>query len=223
MNYIAIIGDIKNSKKIQLRDKVQNKLNLILSEINEIYSDDISARFLITLGDEFQGLLQNSAHLLDIIRYIQRKMYPVKLRFGIEFGRINTAIHSDAAIGADGPAYYTARKIIEQLRAQEKRLKRQAPDIQIGIYEMEILRLQEINTILSLLTLLENEWSEGQRLTIWDMEQYGGNQAECAKRMNTTQSTIARRLAGGCYLAYQQASETVRKSIKQLEENIGEL
>lgn len=55
-------------------------------------------------------------------------MYPVRLRFGIGFGEISTNIFCEAAIGTDGPAYYEARKMIEKLHKQEKKLKKQAAD-----------------------------------------------------------------------------------------------
>lgn len=216
MNYTAIIGDIKDSKKIKNRNQIQKQLSDILKFVNEVYCADISAKFIITLGDEFQGLLKSNEHLLDIIKYIQREMHPVKLRFGIGFGEISTTLFFEAAIGADGPAYYAAREVIEQLREQEKKLKRQAPDIQISVYDAENFEIAEINTILTLMKVLEEGWSEKQRLTIWDMAQNGGSQEECAKRMNTTQSTVARRLADGNYLTYERARKIVKEALRQL-------
>ena len=133
MNYIAVIGDIKDSKLIENRGQIQEKLNRALKQINEIYQDDIASKFIITLGDEFQGLLKNEEHLIGIVKYIQQVMYPVKLRFGIGIGEIRTDIFYEAAIGADGPAYYEARKVITELREQEKKLKKQAADIQFSI------------------------------------------------------------------------------------------
>ena len=55
--YIAIIGDIKGSKKLDNRNEVQKKLTSVLDDINKKYKDDIYSKFTITLGDEFQGLL----------------------------------------------------------------------------------------------------------------------------------------------------------------------
>ena len=75
--YIAVIGDIKESKKITNRSEVQKKLKLILEKINEKYNDDISSKFMITLGDEFQGLLCNGKNTMNIIFEMERKMYPV--------------------------------------------------------------------------------------------------------------------------------------------------
>ena len=145
-------------------------------------------------------------------------MYPVKLRFGIGIGEIRTDIFYEAAIGADGPAYYEARKVITELREQEKKLKKQAADIQFSIYETKRFEIEEINTILVLMKLIEDKWSEKQRFTIWDMEQNGGSQKECAERMNTTQSTVARRLAEGNYLIYERAKETVDRAVRRLGE-----
>ena len=126
MQYYAIIGDIKRSKKIENRCEIQEKLKKILDNVNSIYNNDISAKFLITLGDEFQGLLEITAPILEIIKYIQREIYPIKLRFGVGIGNVSTLINHEAAIGADGPAFYAAREMIEFLREQEKKLKKQA-------------------------------------------------------------------------------------------------
>lgn len=218
MNYIAVIGDIKDSKNIENRSQIQKKLNSVLKYVNGAYHDDISAKFIITLGDEFQGLLKSNEHILDIIKYIQREMYPVSLRFGIGVGEIRTDIFYEAAIGADGPAYYAARKMIEELREQEKKLKKQAADIKISVYGIENFEITEINTILALMKIIEDRWSDKQRFTIWNMALNGGSQEKCAKRMNTTQSTVARRLADGCYLTYENARKTVDEALRRLGE-----
>ena len=60
---------------------------------------------MITLGDEFQGLLEITVSILEIIKYIQREIYPIKLRFGVGIGNVSTLINHEAAIGADGPAF----------------------------------------------------------------------------------------------------------------------
>ena len=140
MQYYAIIGDIKRSKKIENRCEIEEKLKKILDNVNSIYNNDISAKFLITLGDEFQGLLEITAPILEIIKYIQREIYPIKLRFGVGIGNVSTLINHEAAIGADGPAFYAAREMIEFLREQEKKLKKQAADIQISVYEKNVLK-----------------------------------------------------------------------------------
>ncbi len=218
MSYTAVIGDIKDSKNIEKRSQVQKKLAGVLKGINEFYKSDISAKFVITLGDEFQGLLNKNEHLFDIIRHIQKEMYPVQLRFGVGIGEISTNVFYEAAIGADGPAYYAARNMIEELRDQEKKLKKHAADIQLSIFDTECFEIEEINIILALMKTIEDGWSDKQRYTIWDMAQNGGSQEECAKRMDTTQSTVARRLADGSYTTYERAKKTIDKALRYLGE-----
>ena len=220
MDYVAIIGDIKQSKKIENRIEVQKKLDKVLKNINVMYQEDIAARFLITLGDEFQGLLKWKDNVFDIIKYIQRNMYPVELRFGIGIGEISTDIFYEAAIGADGPAYYAARQSIQELHEKEKKFKKHTADIQMGLYNKTSFDIEEINMMLSLIKTIEDSWTEKQRYTIWDMIEYGGSQTECAKRMKTSQSTVARRLAEGNYLIYKQSGDVMRKAIKRIGEEV---
>lgn len=215
--YYAIIGDIKNSKEIDNRYEVQNKLKKILDDINLKYKADIKANFLITLGDEFQGLLNSPVFAIEIVKYIQRELYPVKLRFGIGIGEISTEINQKAAIGADGPAFYAAREMINFLKNEEKHLKNQAPDIQIGYYNSKTIEIDEINIMLTLIKVIEDSWTDKQRYTIWDMMLNGGSQEKCAKRMKTSQSTVARRLLDGKYLIYLKSLKIIGEAIDKLE------
>lgn len=217
MNYIAIIGDIKHSKNISNRYEIQEKLKKTLDYINKQFKKDIAAKFLITLGDEFQGLLSAAEPLVDIIGYIQNEMFPVRIRIGVGIGEITTEINRNAAIGADGPAFYAARRAITGIHDTEKKLKKQAPDVQVEFEDSSDLDLEQINTILSLLKVVENGWSESQRKTIWDMIENGGSQEDCAKRMKTTQSTVARRLSSGNYIVYNNSRKLLREVTKRFD------
>lgn len=103
------------------------------------------------------------------------------------------------------------------MHKQEKRLKKQAADIQIEFYEKECFAVLEINTMLSLVKTIEDSWNEKQRYTIWDMIRYQDSQEICARRQNTTQSTVARRLSDGKYLVYISAMTTIKDAIQRLE------
>lgn len=72
--------------------------------------------------------------------------------------------------------------------------------------------------ILSFIKIIEEGWSEQQRCTIWDMAQNGGSQKECANRMGTTQSTVARRLADGSYITYERVKNIVNDALKHIGE-----
>lgn len=216
--YIAIIGDIKNSKELENRRDTQIKLNSVLNNINAKYKSVISAKFMITLGDEFQGLLCRGDGALDIIEEIQRAMYPVKIRFGIGVGQITTEINAEMAIGADGPGYYKAREAIEMLKNSEYRNKTQAANIRIEVENDENSITIMLNTIFSLMAVIQDNWSRRQREIVWAYEQYGGSQLECAERLNISQSSVQRSLINSNYYAYKDAKETVNTVLREIGE-----
>lgn len=216
--YIAIIGDIKNSKELENRRDTQIKLNSVLNNINAKYKSVISAKFMITLGDEFQGLLCRGDGALDIIEEIQRAMYPVKIRFGIGVGQITTEINAEMAIGADGPGYYKAREAIEMLKNSEYRNKTQAANIRIEVEDDENSITIMLNTIFSLMAVIQDNWSRRQREIVWAYEQYGGSQLECAERLNISQSSVQRSLINSNYYAYKDAKETVNTVLREIGE-----
>ena len=188
-SYIAIIGDMKNSKIMNDRNAVQNALKNLLDRVNEKYSKDISAKFMITLGDEFQGLLHDGAHVMHIIEEIQSAMYPVEIRFGIGVGPITTDINVNMAIGADGPGYYKARQAIEFLKENEDKNMTHAADIRIEVDGDNDDSTAVMNTVLSLLTIVKANWTGRQREIIWDTIKYNDSQAKSAGRLKVAQRT----------------------------------
>lgn len=214
--YIAIIGDIKKSKKITDRKSVQEKLRRVLEQVNKKYEKDISAKFMITLGDEFQGLLKGGENVLNIIQDIQMEMYPIIIRFGIGVGEITTNINAEMAIGADGPGYYMARSAIESLKQEELKNRKQSADIKIKIAEEKNKIAEMLNTIFSLMTVIQSNWTDRQREIIMDYRKYKGSQSDCAKRLGITQFSVQRGLNNGNYYAYKDAIDSVNDILGEI-------
>ena len=214
--YVAIIGDIKESKKINNRNEIQKKLIQVLEEINLKYDTDISSKFIITLGDEFQGLLCNGANTLRIISEIERKMYPIKIRFGVGVGTITTEVNKEMSLGADGPGYYKARNAIEYLKDNEKKNQTNTADIRFEVDSENQSTTLMINTILSLLTAIKDLWSDRQREIIWDMLEHQDSQVDVAKRLKIKQPAVQKSLAKGKYYAYKDALETIGKALEEI-------
>ncbi|HJC22647.1 MAG TPA: SatD family protein [Candidatus Eisenbergiella merdavium] len=214
--FIAVIGDIQGSRSLQQRGEIQNRLEAVLKEINESFEDDIAAKFLITLGDEFQGLLFNGKNLLKIIEKIKFELYPVTFRFGIGTGHITTDIHPDMALGSDGPAFYHARAAIDLLRKNENRKKAALSDLffQSEKDDRSIERL--LNTAFSLLYTLEQTWTDRQREIIRDLLIHQDGQTKTADRMGITQSAVNKALSSGSYYTYEKALKEVSAAMEEL-------
>ncbi|MEM1182609.1 MAG: SatD family protein [Acidobacteriota bacterium] len=117
--YIAVIGDLVDSKSLPDRAAVQRHLIGALERFNQEAESSIAAKFLVTLGDEFQGLLRASAGVSDFWWFFQelmRSIAPVRLGFGL--GPLATDLR-DVALGMDGPCFYAARAAIEKAHAEK--------------------------------------------------------------------------------------------------------
>ncbi len=209
--YYAVIGDIINSKKLSDRFGVQEKLTEILAEFNDTYEDDLASNFIITIGDEFQGLLRKGDHILEIIDKINILMNPVQIRFGIGIGEIKTRINK-LSIGADGPAYWHAREAILKVHEEND----------YGIAKLMISAQENpnlivmINEILRLSSFIESRWRETQKeLVDTAILNYGHSlnvkQTELAKLLNLTNQALNQRIQSSGYYNYIRARSQVTK------------
>ncbi len=212
--YCAVIGDIISSKLIKEREKTQDNLKKILDEINLKYDSLIAARFTITLGDEFQGLMRSPDKLIEAIDIIKSKIYPVRLRIGIGIGSIDTKIDKNAALGADGSAYHNAREAISSIKQSKHRYQQPQHGIKLCSGELHDYFEDELfNSIFVLCNSIENNWTDKQRNLVWDTQFYQKTQRELAKEYGINQSSIQRRLKASNYYAYKYAIDNIQNSL----------
>lgn len=199
MRYCALIGDIIGSRELapEARSGLQARLKHVLEEINEEFKMDIAAQFLITLGDEFQGLLYLAEPVLEIIERIDRAAYPSRIRYGIGIGELSTPVADEAALGADGPAYHLARDGVDALRAQ--RTQGFPVLVRTGGPEEHLL-----DGLCLLLNEMASSWSEKQRECVRMMRQLG-EQLAVAERLDMAPSTVSRTLARARYGTWERA------------------
>ncbi|GFP75671.1 SatD family protein [Clostridium fungisolvens] len=114
MCYITMIFDLKDSKNIENRYEVQRLLINALKKCNATFSDVIASPFLITLGDEWEGLLRKDAPYDKIIRFFRENL-PEYLDFytGIGIGEITINNFELTVNQLDGPSFHLARKAIK--------------------------------------------------------------------------------------------------------------
>jgi len=118
---VAFIGDIIRSRKLppDSREPVQRDLEEFLLWINRTYRRGVLASFLVTLGDEFQGLVGDPAVIPDIVQDAREKLPGVKFRIALGYGRLTTPLKK-VALGTDGPAWHNARDLLNSWRAGKR-------------------------------------------------------------------------------------------------------
>lgn len=202
--YIAVIADLVGSRQIQDRRGAQALLRQVLQEINKTYQDQMASDFSLTLGDEFQGVLKAPEKILEILFQIKFRLHPLKIRFGVGFGQISTAIDPAQSIGADGPAYYVARQMISEVKRIQSGKKALHVDMQFGHAERTGC-LDALNAGLCLMHFIESGWTNKQRENIKDSLFSDLNQSQLALKKGLNQSTIHRSLTSAGYYEYERA------------------
>ena len=123
--YAVIIADIKGSKKMAELERYEWQLFLksAIVQVNENWREAIEAQFMITKGDEFQGVISSATHLFKFILNFEEMLRDemkgnIDFRYGFGVGKITTQINKEAAIGMDGPAFYNARESLMSIKKE---------------------------------------------------------------------------------------------------------
>lgn len=112
--YVAVIADMVASRSLSpsQRSRIQEEFTELIETLNRLYREHLCAKFVITLGDEFQGLLRNPEIIPHLVWTLEQRFTARVLRLGFGYGNIHTSI-KEYAINVDGPALHNARSSLE--------------------------------------------------------------------------------------------------------------
>jgi hypothetical protein len=180
INYGVIIGDVVKSRKLQDRRGVQKQLEDALSAVNQKFAVQVASRFLITLGDEFQGVLAQVGSLWDVVVRLGHLMHSVDIAFGLGVGPIITEI-KEVALGMDGPAFHRARDALGEVKG------RGSVAIKTGDENLDVM----LGSTMRLLWVVRSEWTERQAETV-ELVQLLGSQTKAASKMDVSLPTVSK-------------------------------
>ncbi len=84
----------------------------MLDDWNDRYAAEILSKFVITIGDEFQGLVGDPVIVPRLIRELETGLPTVQVRIGIGYGKLETDLEP-MALGMDGRVWHAARAALE--------------------------------------------------------------------------------------------------------------
>lgn len=202
---IALIADMVKSRDVPRaqRPYVQDRFRKFIAHLNATYSRTILSRFVITLGDEFQGLLSSGAPIPDLLWDIDQ-FSDRQLRAGVGFGLLHTPIQKEA-INIDGPALYLARTAIED--AAQKRL---FGGVFMGFGELDPI----MNGMARILWFHRSELTK-QQLKIAHLLRQGLSQSEVATELRITRQAISKQVVSTGWGAYTEAESAWRILIEK--------
>ena len=217
MMYIALIGDIIESKKIQDRAQVQQQLLRLMKELNWQYQDYLISPFTVTTGDEFQALFSPNSYMFQIIDQLSVAFSPYEIRFGIGVGDMITEINKEQSIGSDGPAYWLAREAINHIHDKND----------YGINHISVFLADEevtwtVNAMLAACSFIQSKWTEVQydvlkQLLTENIYDETSSHKEMARSLGITPSAFNKRIkASGLKIYLRNKRVAMNQILKEI-------
>jgi SatD family (SatD) len=198
---IALIADMVGSREVPRiqRPSVQRRFQEFVAYLNKRYSRSILSRFVITLGDEFQGLLSSATPIPDLMWDIDQRFSDRHLRVGMGLGVLNTPVQREA-INIDGPALYYARAAIQT--AAEKR---SFGGVFRGFGELDPV----MNGMARILWFHRSKLTR-QQVRIIELLRQGLSQSEAAEELGITRQAVSKQVVSTGWWAYTEAESAWR-------------
>lgn len=186
--YLAAIGDLKRSRKDRDRARTQKRLERAIESVNHEFEGKLGARFVITLGDEFQGLLSIPGDAKQIIDRINRNIEDIPIRYGLGWGSLSTEL-KNGSLGMDGTCFHNARAALLRAKDENRGI------VVNGFGEHPDLAL---NGVLALIGGVRQRWKPVQKETV---ELMSGMrlQKEVAELRGVSKSVISETLKSALY------------------------
>lgn len=146
------MGDIISSGK---SDPIilQEEFSKLIGKVNNEFKKRIKSPLTITLGDEFQGVIDDLNTSIEIIVSIEEQKweldYPIYLRYSLGFGEISTPLNQKIAHGMLGPGLTEVREALTDLKKDNERI------VLLG----KIDQSETISIVLSLFLEKHGEWA----------------------------------------------------------------
>lgn len=145
--HLVVIGDLVDSRSISgkaRRSAFQKNLRTLFEAIG--HDAGLVSPYTITLGDEFQAVYRHAGGLFRHLFRIRASIMPVRVRFSVALGPLDTAINPEQAIGMDGPAFHLARDAMEELKADPGILRLSAPGDRLPAIAAPLIELLAAET-----------------------------------------------------------------------------
>lgn len=166
INYAAvIIGDVCGSRKMAQDARYEGQLYLksAIIQINEKKAEILEAPFMITRGDEFQGVLPDLKNAFEVMLEFERLLFPLQIRYGIGAGTIQR-MGSNLPVEMDGPAFHRASESLSLLKKKKQIICCKTDDQTFDLL---------INTIFSLMNAIKGKWNVLTFNRYWKYKEFG--------------------------------------------------
>lgn len=196
--YAALIGDLAGSRELGDRAAAQRTVEEALETVNEQWSTELAAKFVVTLGDEYQGLLVRPDHAFEVVATLESRLGGVRARYGVGLGTLATPL-KPSAIGMDGPCFHRAREAVERGKRDDR---------WITFSGFGDDRDALLNGVLRLMGGVRWEWTDVQAETVFAAREATERKA-VAQARGVTEATVSKALKAALYEPFVEAERAV--------------
>lgn len=183
---IILMADIVESSKKE-SGQLLTDFKKVVEQINDTYKKHIVSPLTITLGDEFQGIINQAESALQIIFSLEEELLklkkPFKLRYVLVEGKIDTPLNKKSAHAMLGPGLTEARAILVSMKNSKSRFVIKLRDAAIS---------EKITLALHVLQGITDQWTPPQMKIAHSFLEYG-DYKKVASKLRKDASAIWRR------------------------------
>jgi hypothetical protein len=209
--YIALIGDVVSSRSLTTprRGDLQERLEAALALFPPSSESGVAARPLITLGDEFQALMNatdsGALTTLTLVFSVLDATRPVVIRFGIGIGTLTTKLREES-LGMDGPCFHRARRAQDRARREGSLCELEAEGCATGA----------LWSALAAYVLKQRVgWTEAQNEAI-DLYRQLGAWKKVAARLGVSPSAVSLRQRAAGWSMYCRAMVALQRGLQDV-------
>jgi hypothetical protein len=156
--------------------------------------------FTRTVGDEFQGLLDQEASVVDAILLLMRDAH---WHIGLGIGSVQTPLTTTDPRAARGDAFLAARAAVDRAKVEPSQLA-------VASVDVASPEVADVETVFRLLEALRNKRTDSGWQAV-DLLAAGHTQAEAAAQLHISRQAVGQRVQAAQWTLEQAAEPTLAR------------
>jgi len=162
MKQVILMADIVKSSD-QEGGALMDVFSGLVDQVNSQFAKNILSPMTITLGDEFQGVVDTLSTAAEIIFEMDEQCLcsvpAFRLRYVIQWGEIDTPVNRSSAHGMLGKGLTSAREQLDNMKKGDQEITVRGYDGVLG---------DELGLAFQLYRAFYNDWPEKDRMIAFD-------------------------------------------------------
>lgn len=208
--YVALIGDVVDSRGLEHRSEFQSQLRDALERLERQLNGALVGRLVLLRGDEIQALFSRPEAAVEVVVQLAEDLFPVRMSYGLGYGSLSTELLSDVA-QMDGPCFHHARSALEMAKRSGDWL------VARGFNEPAN---RVVSALFRLMHVVRSRWTERQAQFVQAAR--SSQQKDVAARFGVSPSVVSESLKAASFTAVREGERATREALRQFGKN-GEL